>query len=68
MNMGEAKSSIDGKWTGPCKPGQVPGDIVTETGQTINMKAMMMKSRRIGTGFSNSARPGTASDKRPLAA
>jgi hypothetical protein len=43
MNMSEAKSSIDGKWAGPCKPGQVPGDIVTETGQTINMKSMMMK-------------------------
>ena len=43
MNMSEAKSSIDGKWTGPCKVGQVPGDIVTETGQTINMKAMMKK-------------------------
>ena len=43
MNMSEAKSSIDGKWAGPCKPGQLPGDIVTETGQTINMKSMMMK-------------------------
>ncbi len=43
MNMSETKSTIDGKWTGPCKPGQQPGDIVTETGQTINMKAMMKK-------------------------
>ena len=43
MNMSEAKSTIDGKWAGPCKPGQQPGDIVTETGQTINMKAMMKK-------------------------
>jgi hypothetical protein len=43
MNMREAKSTIDGKWTGPCKAGQVPGDIVTETGLTINMKAMMKK-------------------------
>jgi hypothetical protein len=43
MNMSEAKSTIDGKWTGPCKPGQLPGDIVTETGETINMKAMMKK-------------------------
>jgi Protein of unknown function (DUF3617) len=43
MNMTEAKSTIDGKWSGPCKPGQLPGDIVTETGQTINMKAMMKK-------------------------
>jgi hypothetical protein len=43
MNMTEATSVMDGKWTGPCKAGQVPGDIVTETGQTINMKAMMKK-------------------------
>lgn len=43
MNMSEAKSTIDGKWVGPCKAGQSPGDIVTETGQTINIKQMMMK-------------------------
>ena len=43
MNMSESKSTIDGKWAGPCKPGQQPGDIVTETGQTINMKEMMKK-------------------------
>ena len=43
MNMSEAKSTIDGKWTGPCKAGQLPGDVVTETGETINMKAMMKK-------------------------
>src|SRR6266849_1159742 len=43
MNMSEAKSTIDCKWTGPCKPGQLPGDVVTETGETINMKAMMKK-------------------------
>ena len=43
MNLTEVKSTIDGKWVGPCKAGQVPGDVVTETGQTINMKAMMKK-------------------------
>lgn len=43
MNLTEAKSTMDGKWIGACKPGQVPGDVVTETGQTINMKAMMKK-------------------------
>jgi Protein of unknown function (DUF3617) len=43
MNMTEAKSTVDGKWVGACKAGQQPGDIVTETGQTINMKAMMKK-------------------------
>jgi len=43
MNMTEAKSTIDGKWSGPCKPGQVPGDIVNEDGKTINIKTMMKK-------------------------
>ena len=43
MNMTQSKSAIDGKWTGPCKPGQQPGDITTETGQTLNMKQMMKK-------------------------
>jgi len=43
MDMTDAKSTVDGKWVGPCKPGQQPGDIVTETGQTINMKSMMKK-------------------------
>ena len=43
MNMTQSKSSIDGKWAGPCKPGQQPGDITTETGQTLNMKQMMKK-------------------------
>jgi hypothetical protein len=43
MNMAESKSSIDAKWAGPCKPSQQPGDITTETGQTLNMKQMMKK-------------------------
>jgi len=43
MNMAKAKSTIDGKWTGPCKAGQVPGDIVNEDGKTINIKTMMKK-------------------------
>ncbi len=37
------KSTVDGKWVGACKPDQQPGDIVTETGQKINMKSMMKK-------------------------
>jgi hypothetical protein len=43
MNMTDAQSTVDGKWVGPCKPDQQPGDIVTETGQKINMKSMMKK-------------------------
>jgi Protein of unknown function (DUF3617) len=43
MNMTDTQSTVDGKWVGACKPGQQPGDIVTETGQKINMKSMMKK-------------------------
>lgn len=43
MNMTDTKSSIDGKWVGDCKPGQQPGDITLESGQTINIKSMIKK-------------------------
>lgn len=43
MNMTEAQTSIDGKWVGACKPGQQPGDITLESGQTINIKGMIRK-------------------------
>ena len=42
-NMTETSSSIDGKWVGDCKPGQQPGDITLESGQTINIKKMIRK-------------------------
>ena len=41
MNMTESKTSVDAKWVGPCKPGQQPGDLTLENGQTINIKQMM---------------------------
>lgn len=44
MNMTEARTSVDGRWTGPCKPGQQPGDITLESGQTINIKSMIRQS------------------------
>ena len=45
LNMKEMKTSIDAKWVGPCKPGQQPGDVTLETGQTINIKQMMQAAR-----------------------
>ncbi len=41
MNMTESKTSVDAKWVGACKPGQQPGDVTLETGQTVNIKQMM---------------------------
>jgi hypothetical protein len=43
LNMTAASSSLDGKWVGACKPGQQPGDIKLESGQTINIKSMIRK-------------------------
>jgi len=39
----ESKMAIDAKWTGPCKPGQQPGDMTLENGQKINIKSQMIK-------------------------
>jgi hypothetical protein len=41
MGVTESKMSIDGKWTGPCKPGQKAGDMTMENGQAINIKSFM---------------------------
>jgi hypothetical protein len=43
MNVTEAKTSVDAKWVGDCKPGQRPGDITLESGQTINIKTMIRR-------------------------
>jgi len=41
MNMKESKTTADAKWIGACRPGQQPGDVTLENGQTINMKQIM---------------------------
>jgi hypothetical protein len=41
QNMKESKTAVDAKWVGACKPGQQPGDVTLETGQTINIRQMM---------------------------
>ena len=43
MGMSESTTTLDGKWTGPCKPGQKPGDITLPGGQTINIKDIIKK-------------------------
>ncbi len=40
-SMKEMKSTVDAKWVGACRPGQQPGDVTLETGQTVNIKQMM---------------------------
>ena len=43
FNLKESKTVLDGKWVGPCKAGQKPGDMTLENGQTVNMQQMMKK-------------------------
>jgi Protein of unknown function (DUF3617) len=43
MNVSAAKFAVDAKWVGPCKPGQQPGDMTIDGGQTINVKSFMKK-------------------------
>ena len=40
-SMKEMKTSVDARWVGACRPGQQPGDVTLETGQTVNIKQMM---------------------------
>lgn len=44
--MAKARMSIDASWTGPCKPGQKPGDIVMANGQTISADQMKQATER----------------------
>jgi Protein of unknown function (DUF3617) len=39
--MKDMKTSVDAKWVGACRPGQQPGDVTLENGQTVNIKQMM---------------------------
>ena len=37
MGMAQSHTVIKGRWVGPCKPGQRPGDMVLPNGMTINV-------------------------------
>ena len=39
--MKEMNTSVDARWVGACRPGQQPGDVTLENGQTVNIKQMM---------------------------
>jgi hypothetical protein len=38
---------LDAKWTGPCKPGQRPGDVILQDGQKINDADMSEEKRAL---------------------
>jgi hypothetical protein len=47
MGMKESTTTVEGRHTGACRDGLVPGDLVTATGQKINVKQLQeMRERR----------------------
>lgn len=40
MGMKESQTTLEGKWTGACRDGMVPGDFIGPSGQKINIKGM----------------------------
>jgi len=47
MGMKESTTTVEGRHTGTCRDGLVPGDLVTATGQKINVKQLQeMRERR----------------------
>ena len=40
MGMTESTTTIEGRNVGPCRDGLEPGDVVTATGQKLNLKSM----------------------------
>ena len=43
-DMRESKSVIDGKYSGACRDGMQPGDLLTSTGQKINLKDLQQRA------------------------
>lgn len=41
LNIAQSRSTLDGRWVGPCPANQQPGDLTLETGETINIRAML---------------------------
>lgn len=50
MGMKESATTIEARYVGACRDGLVPGDLVTATGQKINVKQLQeMRARRAAT-------------------
>jgi hypothetical protein len=42
-DMKESKTVIEGRYLGPCRDGMQPGDMVTDTGQKINVNQLQQR-------------------------
>lgn len=40
MGMKEARTTVEAKWLGACKPGQKPGDVTLANGMTFNLRGV----------------------------
>ena len=49
-DLRESKSVIDGKYTGACRDDLQPGDLVTSTGQKINLKGLQQRAGAAAKG------------------
>ncbi len=45
LGIAEATTTVDARHTGPCAPGQKPGDVTTAGGQTINIRSLSKAGR-----------------------
>lgn len=45
-DLRETKTVVEGKYTGACRDGLQPGDMVTATGQRINLKELQQRPPR----------------------
>lgn len=68
MGMKESKSTIEGKYTGPCRDGLVPGDFIMPGGQKVNMKAMLDRKAGMPPPMPGSAPAAPAAPKAPAPA
>jgi Protein of unknown function (DUF3617) len=68
MGMKDSKSTIEGKYTGPCRDGLVPGDFIMPGGQKVNMKAMLDRKASMPPPMPGSAPAAPAAPKAPAPA
>ena len=69
MGMKESTTIVEGRHTGACRDGLVPGDLVTATGQKINVKQLQeMRERRAAAPVAPGAAPGPGPARAPAPA
>jgi hypothetical protein len=68
MGMKDSKSTIEGKYVGPCRDGLVPGDFIMPGGQKVNMKAMLDRKAAMPPPMPGAPKSAPAAPKAPAPA